>query len=100
MKYKGIVMTLFKSLPKLYEYLITAMETMSMKAIMMDYAMTRLMHEMSMHQENVIMLPRRYNNAKATIHFGTKVILRIYFYCKNGATLLDFATTQRTRIKK
>ena len=43
---KDIVMTLFKSLPMSFEYLITIMETMSMKELKIDYVMARLMHEM------------------------------------------------------
>jgi hypothetical protein len=36
-----------KSLPELYEGLITALETMPMNELMMEYVTTRLIHEMS-----------------------------------------------------
>lgn len=49
---ENFVMTLLKNLPKLYKYLITALEMLPMKELTMDYIMTRLMHEMSKREEN------------------------------------------------
>jgi len=40
-------MTLFESLPPSYEYLITAMETMSMKKLLVEYVTSLLMDEMT-----------------------------------------------------
>ena len=46
-----IVMTLFESTLTSFEYLITAMETMPMKELMMDYVTARLMHKISKGKE-------------------------------------------------
>ena len=48
---EDIIMTLLESFPALYEYLITALETMLIKKLTMEYMMACLMHEMSMHEE-------------------------------------------------
>ena len=45
-KDENIVMILFESLLALYEYLITALETMLMNELTMNYVMTRLIHNM------------------------------------------------------
>lgn len=65
-----IVMTLLKSLLTSYEYLIIAMETMLMKALMIDYVMACLMHKMSKHKEKK---PCCCNKTKAAIYFCIKV---------------------------
>lgn len=44
-------MTLLKSLPVSYEYLIIAMKTMSMNGFTIDYVIPRLMHEMSKNND-------------------------------------------------
>ena len=44
-------MTLLESLLASYEYLVTALETMPMKELMMEYMTAQLMHEMSKHNE-------------------------------------------------
>ena len=51
-KDEGIIITLFESLPASFQYLITALETMSMKELGIDYMIARLMHEMSNRKEN------------------------------------------------
>ncbi len=48
---EDIVMTLLESLPASYEYLITALETMPMKELTMEYVTARLMHEVSKRKE-------------------------------------------------
>ena len=48
---ENIVMTLLKSLPVSYEYLIIAMKTMSMNGFTIDYVIPRLMHEMSKNND-------------------------------------------------
>ena len=48
---EDVVMTLLESLPPSYEYLITALETMPMKELTMEYVTARLMHEMSKKKE-------------------------------------------------
>jgi len=50
-KDEDIVMTLLESLPASYEYLITALETMPMKELTMEYVTARLMHEVSKRKE-------------------------------------------------
>ncbi len=44
---EDIIITLLENLPLSYEYLTTAIDTMPMKELTMDYMTTRLMHEMS-----------------------------------------------------
>lgn len=46
-------MTLLKSLPALHEYLITALETMLVNELMMEYVTTSVMHKMLKHKEEV-----------------------------------------------
>ena len=48
---KNIVMTLLKSLSTSFEYLITAIKTMPMKELTMDYVTECLMHDMSKRKE-------------------------------------------------
>ena len=48
---ENIVMTLLENLPASYEYLITALETMPMKELTMEYVTARLKHEVSKHKE-------------------------------------------------
>ena len=50
-KDKYIIIILLESLPTSFEYLITAMETMPMKELTMDYVTAHLMHEMSKCKE-------------------------------------------------
>ena len=45
MRDKDIVMSLLKSLPVSYEYLITASKTMPMNELLLDYVTVRLIHE-------------------------------------------------------
>ena len=52
-----IIMTLLESLSASYEYLITALETMLMKELMMKYVMTSFMHEMSKRKNETIVKP-------------------------------------------
>jgi hypothetical protein len=48
---EDVVMTLLESLPPSYEYLITALETLPMKDLTMEFVTARLMHEMSKRKE-------------------------------------------------
>jgi hypothetical protein len=45
MRDENIVMTLLENLSTLFEYLITAMETMPMKELTMNYVTAHFMHE-------------------------------------------------------
>lgn len=45
MRGEDTIMTMLERLPALYEYLITAIETMPLKDLTMDYVTGRLMHE-------------------------------------------------------
>ena len=65
---QNIGMTLLESLPASYEYLITVLETMSIKDVIMGYGMARLMHEMSKRNEKDpqgkdVAMALRQNNA-------------------------------------
>ena len=51
MRDEDVVMTLLDSLPPSYEYLITALETLPMKDLTMEYVTSRLMHEVSKRKE-------------------------------------------------
>lgn len=51
-KDEDIVMTLLESLLSLYKYSITAMDTMPIKELPMNYIMVHLMHELSKRKEN------------------------------------------------
>ena len=52
MRDEDIVMTLLKNFLAWYKYLITAMETISMNKLTMDYVTVHLMHEMSKREKN------------------------------------------------
>ena len=88
-----IIMTLLRSLLTSYEYLIIAMETMLMKALMIDYVMACLMHKMSKHKEKK---PCCCNKTKAAIYFCIKVSNCVSIMTK-WATLCIFVTKQRTK---
>ena len=49
---EDIVIYLLESLPTSYENLITLLETIPLKELMMEYIMIHLMHEMSKRKEN------------------------------------------------
>jgi hypothetical protein len=51
MRDEDVVMTLLESLPPSYEYLITALETLPMQALTMEFVTARLMHEVSKRRE-------------------------------------------------
>jgi hypothetical protein len=48
---EDVVMTLLESLPPSYEYLITALETLPMQDLTMEFVTARLMHEVSKRRE-------------------------------------------------
>ena len=48
---EDIEMTLLERLPPLYKYLITILEMMSMKELIIEYITSRSMHEMSKRKE-------------------------------------------------
>ncbi len=48
---EDVVMTLLESLPPSYEYLITALETLPMQDLTMEFVTTRLIHEVSKRRE-------------------------------------------------
>jgi len=50
-KDEDVVMTLLESLPPSYEYLITALETLPMQDLTMEFVIARLMHEVSKRRE-------------------------------------------------
>ncbi len=51
MRDEDVVMTLLESLPPSYEYLITALETLPMQDLTMEFVTARLMHEVSKRKE-------------------------------------------------
>jgi hypothetical protein len=51
MRDEDVVMTLLESLPPSYEYLITALETLPMQDLTMEFVTARLMHEVSKRRE-------------------------------------------------
>ena len=51
MRDEDVVMTLLDSLPPSYEYLITALETLAMKDLTIEYVTAGLMHEVSKRKE-------------------------------------------------
>ncbi len=51
MRDEDVVMTLLESLPPSYKYLITALETLPMQDLTMEYVTARLMHEVSKRKE-------------------------------------------------
>ena len=70
MRDKDVVITLLESLPMSYEYLISAMKTMLIKDVMMDYVTARLLHKMSKRKKK----PQSVDAVtKATTYFCTKV---------------------------
>lgn len=54
MRDEDIIMTLLESLLASYEYLITALETMQINELTIEYMMTRSMHEMLKHKNKKI----------------------------------------------
>ena len=98
-KDKYIIIILLESLPTSFEYLITAMETMPMKELTMDYVTAHLMHEMSKCKEKE---PQGEDAAmvlwqgKGTTYFCAKAQNRVIIVA-NHATLYVFTTKQRTR---
>ena len=51
MKEEDIVMTLLDSLPPSFEHLITALETLTLADLKMEFVVSRLMHEVSKRKE-------------------------------------------------
>lgn len=87
-------MTLLKSLPASYEYLITATEMVLIKDLMMDYMTTYLMHKMSKRKEKKSCEDVWYRDKqKAASHFRAKVQNHVSIVA-NRATLRVFATKQ------
>ena len=91
-KNKYIDMILHKNLSMSYEYLITVMETMMMKKLMMNYVTICLMYEMLKRKENepqnkddVMMLQQnKYNNL--FLRQGVKLC----FYCGKSGYIARF----------
>ena len=89
---EDIVMTLLESLPASFEYLITAMETMPMKELTMDYVTMRLMHEMSKRKEkepqgeDVAMVLRQNKGDNSFPRQGAKSC----FYCGKPGHIARF----------
>lgn len=65
MRNKYLVMTFLESLGPLYEYLITALDMMLMKELIMVYMMARLMYEMSRRNNNEL----QEDDATMVLHF-------------------------------
>ena len=91
-KDEDIIMTLFESLPTSFEYLISALETMLMKKLAIDYVMARLMHKLSNRKENepqgkdAAMVLRQSKGSNLFLCQDTKS----YFYCDKLGHIAHF----------
>lgn len=92
-KNKDIVIILPKSFPASYEYLITALEKMSMKELTMDYVTPCLIYKMlkckeNPQDENAAMMLQQNKGGNSLMYRSAK----LYFYCGKPGTLCVFAT--------
>ena len=86
-RYEDIVMTLLKSLLTSYEYLITTLEMMSMKELMMDYVMAHLWtiyRSVQRRSPKVRIQPWCCGKTKGTIHFHAYTQMLCFYYGKPG----------------
>lgn len=97
MKNEDILLTLLESLPILFEYLITALETMLIKKLTIIYVTTRLMHEMwkckekkPQHEDVAIVFRQSkgdnsfpYQDAKLCSYYGKPGYLTRFCYKTN-----------------
>lgn len=78
MRDENIVMTLLESLSVSYEYLITTIETMPMKKLMIEYVMTRLMYELlkckEPHDEDIAMMLRQNKGGNSFLRQRRKIV--------------------------
>lgn len=86
-------MTLLKSLPASYEYLITIFETMLMKELKMEYMMARLIYEISKHKEKEtqgenVMTVSHQTNGRFTFMAKHKNVFILWQMGPNCAVLL------------
>lgn len=101
-KDQDIIMTLLDNLPSSYEYLITAMKTMSIKDLMMDYVTTRLIHEMSKRKKNdlrfeyLAMMSRQTKAGNSFRRQGAKS----YFYCDKPNHIACFCYKTKNKEQK
>lgn len=92
---EDIIMILLKNLPTSFEYLITFMEMMLMKELMMDYMTTHLMDDMSQHKK------KKPHDGVATRQRGQLIFVPmcniILLLCKTGSYYAFFL--QRKKIQ-
>ena len=99
---EDIVMTLLESLPASYEFLITALETMPMKELTMEYVTARLMHEMSKRKEkepqgeDVAMVARQSKAGDPRLRQGVKTC----FYCGKPGHIARFCYKAKNKEKE
>jgi hypothetical protein len=99
---EDIVMTLLESLPASYEFLITALETMPMKELTMEYVTARLMHEMSKRKEkelqgeDVAMVARKNKAGDPRLRQGVKTC----FYCGKPGHIARFCYKAKNKDKE
>ena len=99
---EDIVMTLLESLPASYEFLITALETMPMKELTMEYVTARLMHEMSKRKEKepqgeeVALVSRQSKGGDPRLRQGVKTC----FYCGKPGHIARFCYKAKNKEKE
>ncbi len=102
MRDEDVVMTLLESLPPSYEHLITALETLPMQDLTMEFVTARLMHEVSKRREkDRKLMMRRWCQCKEkeAPHLHAKTP-RHATIVANQATLHDFASRPRTTTRR
>ena len=93
---------LLKSFPTLYEYLITTVETMLMKELMMEYVTTRLMHKISNCKENepqgenMVVVSCQSKADDSPSRQGVKMC----FYCIKCGHIAQIRYTTRTKRRR
>jgi hypothetical protein len=93
MRDEDVVMTLLESLSPSYKYLITALETLPMKNLIMEFVTARLMHEVSKKKEKELQGDAAMEEEGPHLHTKTPRHVTIV---ANRATLHDFASRPRT----
>lgn len=101
-KNNDIVLTLLESLPTSYAYLITTMETMSMKELTKNYMIAHLMYEMSkrkkkepQNDDTGIMLQQNKAN-NSFLYQGVK----LYIYCGKPCYIVRFCYKVKNKEQK
>jgi hypothetical protein len=99
---EDVVMTLLESLPPSYEYLITALETLPMQDLTMEFVTARLMHEVSKWREkepqgdDAAMVSMQGKGGTTSTHKDTKTC----YYCGKPGHIARFCFKAKNNNKE